>query len=130
MFFSIALGAFTEIDVSNYKLKSDYDLNLRWYDPRLQFRDLNDLSAFNNLEEEDRTFLWSPRLAFVNALGPADRSMSDESSMRLVKEETEPLREDFSLPREGSEKKFSHFRAIIHFIFQQNFFLERQILSN
>ena len=61
MFFSIDISAFPEIDSSNFKVKSDYDLNLRWYDPRLKFRDLHNLTEFNDLTADDKTLLWSPR---------------------------------------------------------------------
>ena len=101
VFFSIDIGAFPEIDPNSFKLKSDYDLNLRWYDPRLKFRDLNSLEEFNDLDEKVKTHLWTPKLSFVNALGPVSKALDEAASVRLIKEEVDALPEDFSLPREG-----------------------------
>ena len=104
VFFSIDISAFPKIDPSNLKLTSDYALNLRWYDKRLVFRNLNNKTVFNDLSESDKKFIWKPQLAFLNALGPAvvERNLDDEfSSFTLKKEEPEPMPEDQSLPREG-----------------------------
>ena len=95
------ITAFPEIDASNFKLKSDYDLSLRWYDPRLKFRDLNNLTEFNDLSENDKTYLWSPKLEFVNALGPVTKGLDEATSIRLIKEEKDSLPEDFTLDREA-----------------------------
>ncbi|XP_059086853.1 uncharacterized protein LOC131883401 isoform X1 [Tigriopus californicus] len=101
VFFSIDIGAFPEIDSTNFKVNSDYDINLRWYDPRLKFRDLNNETKFNGLNAEESTHLWSPKLEFVNALGPVKQDRDDFGSLRLIKEETEALPQDFSLSREA-----------------------------
>jgi hypothetical protein len=65
------------------------------------------LTEFNNLGPADKTYLWSPRLEIPNALGESElkKSLVDEaSSLRLIKEELNPLPEDFSLNREGRAK--------------------------
>ena len=105
MFFSININAFPDIDSAGFKVKSDYDLSLRWYDPRLKFQDLNNLTEYNDLGPADKTFLWSPRLEISNALGESvsPGSLVDEaSSVRVIKEELEAMPEDFSLDREGN----------------------------
>ena len=68
------------------------------------FRDLNNKTTFNNLDSKDKKYIWKPRLAFLNALGPTteEQSLHDElSSVTLNKENKEYLQEDISLPREG-----------------------------
>ena len=35
--------------VFNYRITTDYDLNLKWYDPRLIFRNLKPDETFNDL---------------------------------------------------------------------------------
>ena len=104
VFFSIRINAFPDIDSAGFKVKSDYDLRLRWYDPRLKFRDLNNLTEYNDLGTADKTFLWSPRLDISNALGesaPAGSLVDEASSVRVIKEQLEAAPEDFSLSREG-----------------------------
>ena len=38
VYFSISISAYPSIDAANSKITTDYDLNLKWYDPRLIFR--------------------------------------------------------------------------------------------
>ena len=42
---------------------------MRWYDLRIEFRDLNDIRALNSLSNNDKENIWVPQLDFVNALG-------------------------------------------------------------
>ena len=105
MFFSIDISAFPKIDPSHLEFTSDYSLNLRWYDPRLIFRDLNNKATFNNLDEKDKKYIWKPQLAFLNALGPTvvENNLDDAfASVTLNKEDKEYMEEDISLPREGN----------------------------
>ena len=105
VFFSIDISAFPQIDPSRLEFTSDYSLNLRWYDSRLIFQDLNNKTVFNNLGETDKKYIWKPQLAFLNALGPTvaeNGILGDEfTSVTLNKEDGAYLKEDFSLPREG-----------------------------
>lgn len=99
------ISAFPNIDPSKLTLESDYSLNLRWYDPRLVFQNLGNKTTFNNLDEKSKKYIWRPRLAFLNALGPAvvEKNLHDEfSSVTLTKEDESTLPEDNSLPREGT----------------------------
>ena len=105
VFFSIDISAFPKIDPSHEEFTSDHTLNLRWYDPRLIFRDLNNKTTFNNLNPRDKKYIWKPQLSFLNALGPSteEQSLHDEfSSVTLNKENKKYLDEDVSLPREGT----------------------------
>ena len=104
MFFSIDISAFPKIDPSHLEFTSDYSLSLRWYDPRLIFRDLNNKAIFNSLDEKDKRYIWKPQLAFLNALGPTvvDNNLDDEfTSVTLNREDKEYMQEDMSLAREG-----------------------------
>ena len=102
VFFSITITAYPKIDTANQKLTTDFDLNLRWYDPRLIFRDLKADEVFNDLTPEDKKFIWSPRLELPNALGSVPKEFDDESTtVMLSMENEETLPEDFSLDREG-----------------------------
>ena len=58
-------------------------------------------SEFNDLGTEDKTLLWSPKLEFKNALGQVQNGVDEVTTVRLVKEETKPMKEDYSLSREG-----------------------------
>ena len=110
VFFSININAFPDVDSAGFKVKSDYDLRLRWYDPRLKFQDLHNLTEYNDLGPADRTYLWSPRLEISNALGEAvspGSLVDDASSVRVIKEELEAMPEDFSLSREGEPATFN-----------------------
>ena len=73
----------------------------RWYDLRIDFRDLNNISSLNSMNENDRSVIWVPKLGFVNALGPFQTVVDDLVTGLLVREDEAPLREDISLPIEG-----------------------------
>ena len=60
VFFSIDITAYPKIDAENSKITTDYDLNLKWYDPRLIFRDLKADETFNDLSNENKMIIWSP----------------------------------------------------------------------
>ena len=104
VYFSIDITAFPNLDPSHKEFTSDHTLNLRWYDPRLIFRDLNNKTTFNKLDSKSKKYIWKPQLAFLNALGPTteEQSLHDEfTSVTLNKENKAYLDEDISLPREG-----------------------------
>jgi len=49
VYFSITMTSYPRIDASNSRITTDYDLNLKWYDPRLIFRNLKPDETFNDL---------------------------------------------------------------------------------
>ena len=100
VFINVSILAFPMIDTVNLKVTIDYYLNLRWYDSRLEYRDLNGISSLNSLSLENMNGMWTPKIAFVNALGPIQTKVDTLSDGVLVKED-EPLGEDISLFREG-----------------------------
>ncbi len=101
IYMNVSVLAFPSIDTVNLKFTADFFLNLRWYDLRIDFRDLNDITSLNQLSEKNRQNIWTPSLAFVNALGPYQTVVDMQTSGSLVRED-EPLDEDFSLSTEGT----------------------------
>ena len=98
---NISVLAFPNIDPLNLKFTVDFFLNLRWYDLRIQFKDLNNVTALNSLSENDVDNLWTPNLAFTNALGPLRTLFDAEASGVLVREDEIPLPEDPTLSTEA-----------------------------
>ena len=102
VYFSLTITAYPRIDTANSKFTTDYDLNLKWYDPRLIFRDLKADETFNDLSQENRKIIWSPKVDLPNAVGPTKNQLNDDStSVVLLKESEETLPEDFSFPNEA-----------------------------
>ena len=75
-------------------------MNLKWYDLRLDFRDLNTITSLNTLSRTDRDAIWTPKLGFSNALGPFQTEMDELTSGVLIREGN-PKREDVTLAIEG-----------------------------
>ena len=102
VYFSIVITAYPKIDTSNAKFTTEYDLNLKWYDPRLIFRDLKSDETFNDLSASNKLIIWSPQIDIQNALGPIKSQLNDDSTrIMLLRENEENLPEDFSLSNEG-----------------------------
>ncbi|XP_023348145.1 uncharacterized protein LOC111716869 [Eurytemora carolleeae] len=86
VYINISILAYPDIDTMGLKFTSDYYINLRWYDGRLSFKDLNDNSILNNVQLEALITMWSPQLAFLNALGPFQTVVDDLSVCTIVLE--------------------------------------------
>ena len=98
---NVSILAFPKIDTMNLKFTSDFYLNLRWYDLRIQLLDLNNNTFLNGMSFEDRKSVWAPTLAFLNALGPYS-TIVDETSGGVLVREGRPLQENIELPIEGT----------------------------
>lgn len=61
---------------------------------------MNNITLLNSLNEVDQNSIWTPRLAFVNALGPYQTVVDEQTAGVLVRED-DPLDEDVTLPIEG-----------------------------
>ena len=59
--------ALPEIDTLGLSFTADFDLNMRWVDPRLTFYDLRGTAELNSLSSAVQAKVWSPKLAFTNA---------------------------------------------------------------
>ena len=51
VYLNVSVLAFPSIDSVNLKFTSDFYLNLRWYDLRIDFRDLNNITSLNSLKK-------------------------------------------------------------------------------
>ena len=49
---NVSFLAFPVIDVFSLKFTVDYFLNMRWFDLRIDFRDLNNVTILNSLDPE------------------------------------------------------------------------------
>lgn len=81
----------------------------RWYDLRIDFRDLNNITSLNSLNENDRSVIWVPKLGFTNALGPFQTVVDDLVTGLLVREDEVPLPEDISMSIEGEKAIYFSF---------------------
>ena len=108
--------AFPSIDTSTLKFTADLYLHLRWYDFRVSFKDLNNITTLNGLSEVDREALWTPRLDFINALGPIQVVMDDLSSGVLIRQ-SDPIPEDITLETEGRHQFLQKFWSSPQFLY-------------
>ena len=100
IYINASVLAFPFINTINLKFTADFYLNLRWYDLRLSFNDLNNVTYLNALTKEDKNSIWVPTLSFLNALGPYS-TVVDESTSGVLVRLGKPLPEDISLTQEG-----------------------------
>ena len=131
VYLNVSVLAFPEIKTTELTFTSDYFLNLRWYDPRLAFQDLNNLTALNILSSKHKSQIWTPQLTFTNALGPFQTEVDKLTSGVLIRE-APPLKEDISLATEGNpityllDTSLKKHLKIINFL-QHYFFLGQKI---
>ena len=98
LYINISIIAVPEINTKELKFTVDFEMNLRWFDSRLHFWNLQNSSIMNRIKEKDQEAIWKPELAFVNALGPL---ASVESQNVFLVKQGNPLKEDISLHKEG-----------------------------
>ena len=56
-----------KIDTLGLSFTADFDLQMKWVDPRLTFLDLRGASELNSLSSQVQAKIWSPKLSFTNA---------------------------------------------------------------
>lgn len=100
VYINVSVLAFPFIETVNLKFTADFFLNLRWYDLRIDFRDLNNVTSLNSLSSNDQEQIWTPKLGFTNALGPFQTTVDDLTTGILVRE-ANPLDEDITLSTEA-----------------------------
>ena len=100
VYINASVLAFPNIETVNLKFTADFYLNLRWYDFRVDFKDLNNVTTLNGLSEMDRDALWTPKLNFINALGPF-QTVEDDLTAGVLIRQGRPLPEDITLETEG-----------------------------
>ena len=99
---NVSIMAFPLIETINMKFSADFYLNLRWYEPRIFFYDLNNVTSLNSLSKHDQNLIWTPQLTFVNSLGPY-QTVTDSMTSGILIREQNPLPEDVTLPQEGNK---------------------------
>ena len=99
IYINVSILAFPSISTKDVRFSSDYYLNLRWYDERLDLWDLNHDFYKNSLNMEELNALWKPKLAIVNTFSELYSLQPSQGS--LIRESV-PLSEDMSLATEGN----------------------------
>lgn len=125
LYINISIIAVPEINTKELKFTVDFEINLRWFDSRLHFWNLQNRSIINRIKQKDKEVIWKPELVFVNALGPPVDNVGS-STVVLVKQGN-PLKENISLNKEG---KIFRIIAILCQIFPNfNLVLNQCLLS-
>ena len=106
VYINISVLAFPLIETVNLKFTADFYLNLRWYDPRIDFQDLNNVTSLNSLSKQGLENIWTPKLAFTNALGPF-QTIIDQLTVGVLLREGNPLPEDIYISTEGNSINLS-----------------------
>ena len=101
LYINISIIGVPEINTKELKFTVDFEINLRWFDSRLHFWNLQNRSIINRIKQKDKEVIWKPELVFVNALGPPVDNVGS-STVILVKQGN-PLKENISLHKEGKQ---------------------------
>ena len=92
---NVSILAFPDISTLQMSFLCDYNLLMRWVDPRLQFYNLVDTFALNSLSASKQAQLWTPILSFPNAR-QAEGSLVDSGSNTVALKLGSPLEDDIS----------------------------------
>ncbi|XP_076068380.1 uncharacterized protein LOC143040827 [Oratosquilla oratoria] len=87
----VDVKGFSEIDTRDMKLTVDFSIMASWYDIRLQYRNLKNLSDLNYVEASR---VWTPRFQLPNADFPR---VSQKPHVVTVRREMDPEEDDPSL---------------------------------
>ncbi|TRY72284.1 hypothetical protein TCAL_08599 [Tigriopus californicus] len=68
VYVEVEVVSFPEIQALEQKISVDFHLSLRWYDPRLEYRNLKPGKQENPISSESIVSLWVPRLGLLNGL--------------------------------------------------------------
>ena len=96
VFINITISAFPIISTKDVRFTADFYMNLRWYDARFRFLDLN---LKNRMSEKDLESIWMPKILFSNSLGPLK---TVGSTVGRIIRENDPLDEDITQSLEGT----------------------------
>ena len=75
IYLNVSILALPSIKTVDLQFTADYFINMRWYDHRLAFKDLNDKAVLNGVNTLDLVRIWTPALKFLNALGLQNKSI-------------------------------------------------------
>ena len=97
----VEILALPKIDTLGLSFTSDFDLLMRWVDPRLTFFDLRELTELNSLSSRIQSGIWSPKLGFTNAkiIGG---TLVDDTTATIVEKNGLPAPDDVSRGVEAS----------------------------
>ena len=104
VYINMSINSFQEISTKHVKFTTDFYLNLRWHDLRLNLWDLDHDFVKNRMTQKDLDKIWQPTLVFANALGQQNPIGSMIGS--LIRHE-DPMKEDISLATEGNYISFN-----------------------
>ena len=93
IYINISINSFSEISTKKLTFTTDFYMNLRWRDLRIEFRDLNPEFVMNRMSQMDLDKIWQPKLLFDNSIGPMNPIGSKIGT--LIREEM-PLQDTFS----------------------------------
>ena len=82
-----------KIDTLGLSFTADFDLNMRWVDPRLTFFNLREMTDLNSLSFKIQSRIWSPKLGFTNAkiIGG---TLVDDTAATIVEKNGIPAEDD------------------------------------
>ena len=92
---NVSILAFPDISTLQMSFLCDYNLLMRWVDPRLQFYNLVDTFSLNSISASKQAQLWTPILSFPNAR-QAEGSLVDSGSNTVALKLGSPLEDDIS----------------------------------
>ena len=96
LFINVSISTFPVISTEELQFIANFELSLRWQDNRLKFKNLNNVTNLNKIEEEDVAEIWKPSVDFANAVEPKTTEVDDKTSMFIHKERN---------PRESSPRR-------------------------
>ena len=86
VFVSANILAFPSIDTLGLKFTANFFLNLRWFDDRLQFKNLHDNFTHNSLNNTNKFNIWTPLMSFENGLGSIMAEVKKDTFIYVWKE--------------------------------------------
>lgn len=88
-----------DVDTRTMLMFVNFNLNMTWRDPRLQFINLNNDFTFNRMKQEYVNNIWTPKVDFTNTEGNHITQLDDQATM-MVTRLGESILGDYSLPEE------------------------------
>ncbi|XP_018011649.2 glycine receptor subunit alpha-1 [Hyalella azteca] len=72
-----------DINTETMQLSSSYNLRMTWYDNRLSYNNLKQLTRLNTLSKEQVDELWKPLIGFINT-GDIQQTAVDENAITTI----------------------------------------------
>ena len=95
------ISALPYVDLKSKTVLVDYQVSLDWFDSRLIFTDLHNMSELNTLQPLRKGLIWKPRLIFLNSLGQdGEETFSDQALVYLSRREASRNDHDIGLVKD------------------------------